>query len=730
MTNIDDISGLSVAEIELSGGYSISGEPITLAGSGGVGIDSQTGTNRFSDAITLGANLTFTQDAGQLNLGGVISGSQDLTKGGPGTLVLGGVNTYTGGTTISAGTIKDGIENALPTGTVLTVDGTGKFDLAGFAQTVAGLADGGVGTGTVTDSGDAATFTVNNGATNTFSGLITNGANALSLTKTGAGSLTLAHVNTYTGATTISAGTIKDGIENALPTGTVLTVDGTGTFDLGGHAQTVAGLADGGVPTGTVTDSGAAATFTVNDAADNSFSGKITNGAGAQALALTKTGAGTLTLSGTNTYSGATTISAGTIKDGVLDALPIGATLTVDGTGTFDLAGFDQTVAGLADGGVPTGTVTDSSSTTPAIFTVNSVAASSFSGTIAQALALTKTGAGTLTLSGTNTYSGATTISAGTLQVGNGGTTDILGSGNVVDNALLSFDRTDTDNGLTLANTISGTGSVSQIGSGTTTLSADNNTYRGGTTVSAGTLEDGVADALPPGAPLTVDGTGTFDLAGHAQIVAGLADGGVSTGIVTDSGAAATFTVNSVAASSFSGTITNGANALALTKTGAGTLTLSGNNPYTGTTTVTAGTLLVNGSQSKSAVTVARGAILGGTNGTVDNVSVPGGTVSPGAAASSETGILNSGNVTFSSTAAFNVDLDGTTAGNGYDQLSATGTVALGNSTALNVSGRVYSCRWRKLHHHQKSQRHLRKVCVTAGGDNIRRGRTAFPDQL
>ena len=127
-----------------------------------------------------------------------------MTKGGPGTLVLGGVNTYTGGTTISAGTIKDGIENALPTGTVLTVDGTGKFDLAGFAQTVAGLADGGVGTGTVTDSGDAATFTVNNGATNTFSGLITNGANALSLTKTGAGSLTLAHVNTYTGATTIA----------------------------------------------------------------------------------------------------------------------------------------------------------------------------------------------------------------------------------------------------------------------------------------------------------------------------------------------------------------------------------------------------------------------------------------------------------------------------------------------------------------------------------------------
>ena len=65
-----------------------------------------------------------------------------------------------------------------------------------------------------------------------------------------------------------------------------------------------------------------------------------------------------------------------------------------------------------------------------------------------------------------------------------------------MDNALLSFDRTDTDNGLTLANTISGTGSAARSAPAPTTLSADNNTYRGGTTVSAGTLEDGVADAL------------------------------------------------------------------------------------------------------------------------------------------------------------------------------------------------------------------------------------------
>ena len=69
-----------------------------------------------------------------------------------GTLVLGGVNTYSGTTIVSAGTLEDGIANALPATTTLTVQGTGTFDLAGFAQTVAGLADGGVSTGTVTDS--------------------------------------------------------------------------------------------------------------------------------------------------------------------------------------------------------------------------------------------------------------------------------------------------------------------------------------------------------------------------------------------------------------------------------------------------------------------------------------------------------------------------------------------------------------------------------------------------
>ena len=84
-------------------------------------------------------------------------------------------------------------------------------------------------------------------------------------------------------------------------------------------------------------------------------------------------------------------------------------------------------------------------------------------------------------LTGANSYTGGTTIAAGTLQLGNGGTTGSI-IGNVVDNGALAFDRS---NAVTFPGLISGTGSVSQIGSGSTTLTAAN-TYSGGTLLAAG----------------------------------------------------------------------------------------------------------------------------------------------------------------------------------------------------------------------------------------------------
>src|SRR5205085_1149816 len=149
------------------------------------------------------------------------------------------------------------------------------------------------------------------------------------------------------------------------------------------------------------------ATFTINNAGADTFAGALTG-----TVALTKTAAGTLTLTGSsNTYSGATTVSAGTLADGVANALPTGTALSV--TGNFGIGVYAQTVASVT-GSVPFTTLVRS-----ATFTINNAGADRFAGALTGTVALTKTAAGTLTLTGSsNTYSGATTISAGTLADG------------------------------------------------------------------------------------------------------------------------------------------------------------------------------------------------------------------------------------------------------------------------------------------------------------------------
>ncbi|MBV8899999.1 MAG: autotransporter-associated beta strand repeat-containing protein, partial [Verrucomicrobia bacterium] len=165
---------------------------------------------------------------------------------------------------------------------------------------------------------------------------------------------------------------------------------------------------------------------------------------------------------------------------------------------------------------------------------------------------LTKVGTGTLTLTGTNTYSGGTTISAGTLQLGNGGTTGSI-AGNVTDNAILAFSRSDA---FTFGGVISGTGSVQQIGTGTAVLTA-NNTYTGGTTISAGTLQLGAGGTT-------------------GSIVANVTD---NAALIFDHSNAITFP----------GVISGTGS---VTQAGTGTLILTGDNTYTGGTTIAAGSTL------------------------------------------------------------------------------------------------------------------------------------------
>jgi len=209
--------------------------------------------------------------------------------------------------------------------------------------------------------------------------------------------------------------------------------------------------------------------------------GHIISGSGA----VTKSGGGMLTLSGTNTYTGSTIISGGTLKVGSSSAIPSDTgkgNVTVNDT--LDLNGNSIIVNGLSGSGTVTSNV--AGAVTRSIGANNQ--SSTFSGTIQSGsgtVGVTKIDSGTLTLSGNNTYSGTTAIDAGILQIGNGGSGGTLGTGQVIDNGMLEFYRSNT---LTVNNVISGSGGVRQDGAGTLILTGAS-TYTGGTTVIGGMLD-------------------------------------------------------------------------------------------------------------------------------------------------------------------------------------------------------------------------------------------------
>ncbi len=531
---------------------------ITLASSNGVNQGNRTQT--FN--VASGTTLTVSGVIADTREGTPYTGSLALTGGG--TLTLTAANTYSGTTTISGGALVDGITNALPTGTALTVTSPGIFNLSGFNQQVASV----TGSGIVTDSGTAATFTVNNATADSYAGTIT-GAN-LSLTKTGAGTLTLTSANTYGGSTSVSGGTLADGIANALPTGTGLTVTSPGTFDLAGFNQQVGNLNG----TGIVTSSASGSTMTVTGT--GTLSGTMT---GASNLALTING-GTLTLGGgsgdtsANTYTGTTLIeNGGTLNlnkasgtNAIAGNVTIGNAISTNSlvldnnsqiaatsvlsfnsggagnSGKLDLNGYNQTVAGIqtlsADGSasviqnVDNGTPAGPNS--PAVLTVNDAASYLYDGLIrnnnsgSSTLALVKQGAGTLTLAdgyiatATN-YTGTTTISGGTLELSN------LGGFNsaITDTAALIVNQ--TTNNLTLSTGISGSGgTLTKIGTGTLTLTGTNS-YTGATTVSAGTLLVNANDSAATGA-VAVNSTGTLGGTGTIGGAVTVNTGGFITG--------------------------------------------------------------------------------------------------------------------------------------------------------------------------------------------------------
>ena len=709
-------------------------------------ININAGTLIVDDADFLGGNtivnnatLNFTNLASG-TYSGSMSGAGVVNVGGGGASVttFSGTNTYTGDTTITQGTLQLlGGAAIADTGNVV-VTTPGILDVAA-SETVGSIN----GDGSITLSGGD--LTVGSGA---FSGDIS-GANGL--TKIGTGSLVLSGANTFTGAATVSNGTLELQGGNAIGDTTAVIVNATASPAAAGNllvsaAETIGSLSGNG---GTVVlDAG----LTTGDASNTTYAGVI-SGAGS----LTKQGTGTFTLTGANTYSGGTVINAGTLEGNttslqgdivanaagtLLFTQPANGTyagaisgagvVTKAGAGTLTLTGDNSGHSGttnLNGGTVSIGAATNigtgtlafdggTLNTTGALTLANAVtlgagggtvltgADTTLSGVISGAGALVKTGAANLTLSGANTYSGGTTVSAGTLT----GTTTSL-QGDILNNAAVVFD----DAGLgTYAGNLTGTGTLTKLNTGSVTLSGVN-TYSGATTISGGTLiaaGTGIGDS----SAVTVDAGALFQLTGDEAIGSLAGAGDVDTGAFTLTAG------GNGSSTSVTGTLVG----TALTKTGAGNFTLGGTGTLTGGIAANAGTVSVGGAYTSPATVasgatlnvLASGALTGNVTGaagsfTVVNGTVTGdvanagrlsgagtivgavtntGTVAPG----NSPGILNiDGSFAQTATGTLAIELTPTAvAGTGYDQVSVTGlvgTAALDGTLALAPAAGLYT---------------------------------------
>ncbi len=201
-----------------------------------------------------------------------------------------------------------------------------------------------------------------------------------------------------------------------------------------------------------------------------------------------------------------------------------------------------------------------------------------------------------------------------------------------------------------------------------------------------GVVQVGVDDALPTDKAVEIgiyrNGNGTLDLYGHNQTIAGLFSSYDGDRRVVNSGSGTpTLTINNAADYSFPGVLGNsGQDTFNLVKSGSGTMTLEGDNTYSGTTTIDGGTLAIDGSLSTGggAVTVNNGGTLAGSGQILRDVVVAtGGTLGPG----NSPGTMEVGSVDFASEAFFHVEIDGTEPGTGYDQLVVDGLVDLDGAT-------------------------------------------------
>ncbi|MEO7100261.1 MAG: autotransporter-associated beta strand repeat-containing protein [Luteolibacter sp.] len=577
-------------------------------------------------------------------------------------------------------------------------------------------------------------------------------AGVTSVVKNNSAALTITNANTYSGGTTLNAGTLNINNASAIGTG-ALTING-GVIDNtnGGvtlttnNAQNWNGdFASSGtnalnLGTGAVT-LGASRTVTTNGTGALTVGGVI-GGAG---MSLTKNGTGTLILGGVNTYSGGTNLNAGTLQ--------LNQTTGAAATGTINIAGgtlvfnppasnfgyapainlsADATFSKIGGSqinytGVLTGTgnVVDVSTSASRLYmngTVSGVSQFNItSGAMGFDLSVgnrggsapvnVSSGASLWFANATNAITNNITLNGGTGQGATGALFQEGGGAPIISGtvALASGDSSIGGNTagavVGITGQISGSGALTKIGANKYTFSGAN-TYTGGTTVNAGTLAAGVASvanvsgAFGNNSAVTMGNISgaTLDITGFNTQIGSLTGGGTTGGNVTLGAATLTSGGDNTSPAAYGGVISGTGG---FTKIGTGTQILTGANSYSGDTTINGGTLIANrGNNLVNPVTSALGNSQTAHNITVNSGGTlnfaQGDTFGGATTAVLSTLVINAGGVVTNTTGNFTtlgpVALNGgtlTTTGGaitGYQSYSFSGDVSVGGSTASTIS--------------------------------------------